>query len=88
MASPSDNLLKRLIREIHRRSLWQVLGIYLVASWAVLQVVDTLVGTLGLPDWFPPLALALLLVGLPIVLATAFVGERGPGQHVPRFHRG
>ncbi len=88
MASPSANPLKRLISEIHRRSLWQVLGIYLAGSWAVLQVVDTLVGTLGLPDWFPPLALALLLVGLPIVLATAFVGEGGPGQHVPRFHRG
>ena len=45
--------LRQLIHEIHRRSLWQVLGIYLVASWAVLQVVDTLVGTLGLP--FPSL---------------------------------
>jgi hypothetical protein len=32
--------LRQLIREIHRRSLWQVLGIYLVASWAVLSVVD------------------------------------------------
>ena len=72
--------LRQLIREVHRRSLWQVLGIYLVASWAVLQVVDTLVGTLGLSEWFPPLALALLLVGLPIVLATAFVQEGGPGR--------
>ncbi len=65
-----------------------MLGIYLASSWAVLQVVATLVGTLALLDWFPPLALAPLLVGLPIMLATAFVGERGPGQHVPRFHRG
>ena len=40
MASPSDNPLKRLIREIHRSSLWQVLGIYVVASWAVVQVVN------------------------------------------------
>ena len=80
MASPSDNPLKRLILEIHRRSLWQVLGIYLVASWAVLSVVDTLGGALNLPDWFPSVALALLLVGLPIVLATAFVQEGGPGR--------
>ena len=29
MSDPSDNPFKRLIREIHRRSLWQVLGIYL-----------------------------------------------------------
>jgi len=73
--------LRDLIHEIHRRSLWQVLGIYLVASWAVLQVVDTLGGALNLPDWFPSFALALLIVGLPVVLATAFVQEGGPGHH-------
>ncbi len=76
----SDNPLKRLIREIHRRSIWQVLGIYVVASWAVLSVVDTLGGALNLPDWFPAFALALLVIGLPIVLATAFVQEGGPGR--------
>ena len=75
MASPSEGPLRRFIREIHRRSLWQVLGIYLLASWAVLGGVDTLGGALGLPDWFMPVALALLVVGLPIVLATAFVQE-------------
>ena len=61
----------KLIREIHRRSIWQVLGIYVVGSWLVLQVVDTLAGALNLPDWAPPLALFLLIIGLPIVLATA-----------------
>ena len=61
MASPPANSLRRLIGEIHRRSLWQVLGIYLVASWAVLQVVDTLGGALNLPDEFDSLALALLI---------------------------
>ncbi|MCK5410596.1 MAG: hypothetical protein KAJ67_00805, partial [Gemmatimonadetes bacterium] len=69
--------LKQLIHEIHRRSLWQVLGIYLIGSWLVLQVVDTLAGALNLPDWAPALALFLLIVGLPIVLATAFV-QVGP----------
>ncbi len=67
--------LKRLIHEAHRRSLWQVLGIYLVGSWIALQVVDVLANNFGLPTWFPPFALALLIVGLPIVLATAFVQE-------------
>jgi len=70
--------LRQLIHEIHRRSLWQVLGIYLLASWAVLQVVDTLGGALRLPEWLEPVALVLLIVGLPIVLATAFVQEGGP----------
>ena len=67
--------LKKLIHEIHRRSLWQVLVIYLGASWLVLQAVDTLAGALSLPDWAPPMALFALIVGFPIVLATAFVQE-------------
>jgi serine/threonine-protein kinase len=67
--------LKRLIQEIHRRSLWQVMGIYVVGAWIAFQVTQTLTEGLGLPDWFPPLALVLLIVGLPIVLATAFVQE-------------
>ncbi len=67
--------MKALIREIHRRSLWQVLGIYLAASWIVLQVIDVLGNNFGLPEWVPPFALVLLLLGLPVVLATAFIQE-------------
>ena len=67
--------VKKFVQEIHRRSLWQVLGIYVVASWLVLQAVDTLAGALNLPDWAPPFALFLLIIGLPIVLATAFIQE-------------
>jgi len=67
--------LRQLIHEIHRRSLWQVLGIYVVGSWLVLQAVDTLAGALNLPDWAPPFALFLLIIGFPIVLATAFIQE-------------
>lgn len=69
------NRLKQLIHEIHRRSLWQVLGIYLVSGWVVFEVVQTLTEGLGLPAWFPALAMVLLLIGLPVVLATAFVQE-------------
>jgi tetratricopeptide (TPR) repeat protein len=67
--------LRQVIQEIHRRSLWQVLGIYVIGGWIALQIVDTLAGALKLPDWAAPLALMLLIIGLPIVLATAFVQE-------------
>ncbi len=67
--------LERLIHEIHRRSLWQVLGIYLAGSWVALQVVETLSESMTLPEWVQPLALVLLVIGLPVVLATAFVQE-------------
>ena len=74
-----DRLL-RFLKEIRRRTVWQVLGVYIVASWGVLSGVGTLSGILGLPDWFPSLALGLLLVGLPIVLATALVQEKGVSE--------
>jgi serine/threonine-protein kinase len=70
--------LKQLIREIHRHSAWQVLGIYLVGGWLVLQVVDTLAGALNLPPWAPSLALFLLIIGLPIVVATAVIQRSAP----------
>ena len=70
--------LKRLVVEVHRRSLWQVLLIYAGGSWVVFEVVQTLTEGLGLPDWFPAFALGLLIVLLPVVLATAFVQEGGP----------
>ncbi len=67
--------MKKLIREAHRRSLWQVLGIYLAGSWVALQVVAQLAESVGLPEWVEPFAVVLLVIGLPIVLATAFVQE-------------
>jgi tetratricopeptide (TPR) repeat protein len=74
------NSLKQLLHELHRRSLWQVLGIFLAASWGVLQVVQAVTESVGLPDWTPGMAFVLLLVGLPVVLATAFVQKGMPGS--------
>jgi eukaryotic-like serine/threonine-protein kinase len=74
--------IKRLVLEVHRRSLWQVLSIYLFGSWVTIQVVQALTVSAGLPGWVPGFALVLLLVGLPVVLATAFVqeGRAGPAE--------
>ncbi|HUG00653.1 MAG TPA: hypothetical protein VML95_02190 [Longimicrobiales bacterium] len=77
--------LRSLIREIHRRSVWQVLGVYLAGSWVALEVVGGIVESAGLPEWLPGMALVLLVLGLPIVLATAFVQEGAPsGIRSPR----
>jgi tetratricopeptide (TPR) repeat protein len=72
--------IKQFIHEVHRRSLWQVLGIFLASSWGVLQAVEFLTDFAGLPDWTPAMALVLLMIGLPICLATAFVQEGMPGH--------
>jgi TolB-like protein/Tfp pilus assembly protein PilF len=76
------NGIKMLISEIHGRSIWQILGLYVLGSWIVLQVVDVLSNTIGLPEWFPRFALALLTIGLPVVLATAVV-QKGFGAARP-----
>ena len=78
------SLWRHLVLEAHRRSLWQVLGIYLLGSWVGYQVILGLFEGLGLPAWVPPLAVVLFIIGLPIVLATAFVQEGAPGLGEPR----
>jgi eukaryotic-like serine/threonine-protein kinase len=78
------NRFKRLIVEIHRRSLWQVLSIYVIGSWIGYQVILNLTQGIGLPAWVPGFAVVLFLIGLPVVLATAFVQDglpsRAPGD--------
>jgi len=76
------SLFSKLAHELHRRSLWQIIGVYVGGAWVALQVVDILVDNVGLPAWFPGFAIALLVIGLPIVLATAFVQE-GAAPHAP-----
>lgn len=71
--------LRRLIDAVHRRFVWQVAAAYAAAGWLVLEGVLALTRLAGLPDWVPGFAFALLLLGFPIVLATAVVQQRLPG---------
>ena len=79
----------KLIREIHRRSVWQVLGAYLGMSWLALALVDLLTNVVGLPGWTSTMAFALLMIGLPMVTATAFIQAdvrgltRDPHEEIP-----
>ncbi|MGW8282015.1 MAG: tetratricopeptide repeat protein [Gemmatimonadota bacterium] len=73
---------------IGSRTLIQVLGIYAAGSWLVLQVVDVLTDNMGLPDWVFPFAVVLLLIGLPIILATAVIQARTAGIRAPTGNSG
>lgn len=74
--------LRKLAREIHRRSVWQVLAAHLTLSVAVLGLVHVLTPVVGLPLWTPEMALALLTIGLPLVLITALVQGGLPGLRI------
>jgi hypothetical protein len=54
----------------------RILGVYVIGSSAALQAVDLLTSQFGLPGWYFPLAFGLLLVGLPMITATALIQNR------------
>lgn len=62
-----------LIARLKQARIVQVLVVYLGATWVVLQLVDTLIGLLSLPQWVGPVAVVLLGIGMVVVLATAWV---------------
>ena len=70
----------QLVGQVGGRSVWQVLVLYMGASWGVLEVVDVLKDNMGLPDWVFPLAVVLLLIGLPIMLGTAVIQAKFAAQ--------
>ncbi len=73
--------MKRLVQllfEIHRRFIWQAFSIYLLVAFVAYRVSEQIAQTRGLPDWFVPVAVVLLVVGLPIILTTAIVQEGIP----------
>ncbi|MGD8698630.1 MAG: tetratricopeptide repeat protein [Gemmatimonadales bacterium] len=73
--------LKRLIVEIHHRSIWQVLLVYIGAGWFCFEIIDSITERFGLPPWLPAVAAVLFFLGLPFVVATACVREiEAPGR--------
>ena len=76
--------LKKLIGELHRRSLWQVLAAYLVFVWLLFETFEMLSVSVGLPDWVEPTAAVILILLLPALLATASI-QRGPRAGWPRI---
>src|SRR5688500_4212337 len=56
-----------------QRRLATILGIYAIAVIAVAIVARAAVIAIGLPDWVFPGALIVMLLGLPVILFTAFV---------------
>lgn len=74
--------LRKLAREVHRRSVWQVLAGYLVLWFLAYEAVVLATRAIGLPLWTPAMAFVLLAIGLPIVLATTAVEGGIPGLRI------
>jgi hypothetical protein len=62
-----------LLSRLKRARLVRVLLVYFAASWVVIQAAHLFQAALDLPEWLVPVAVVLLLVGLVVVGATAWV---------------
>ena len=70
----SDSLFK----ELKRRNVFKVGTAYLVVSWLLIQIVDTVVPHMSLPEWIPGFVIVALMVGFPITLLMAWAFEITP----------
>lgn len=84
-----------LLGELKRRNVLRVSAAYIVGAWAVAQVADLAFDSFDAPDWAMQAVLVLLLIGLPIAAAAAWILELGPeglqidhdGQSEPVYQR-
>jgi adenylate cyclase len=66
------------IKELKRRNVIRVAVAYVIVAWLLLQVSDTLVPALHLPEWFHSGIALLLILGFPLAMIFAWAYELTP----------
>jgi adenylate cyclase len=74
-----------LIQELKRRNVFRVAVAYIIVGWLLLQVSDTLVPALLLPEWMHSAIALLLILGFPVSIIFAWAFEMTP-EGVRREH--
>jgi TolB-like protein len=72
--------VKKFLKELKRRSVFNVGAIYLVVSWLVFQVAIAVAPALMLPEWIDTLVIFLLGLGFPIALILAWAYNLVPSD--------
>ena len=70
--------MEGFFKELRRRNVVRVAGVYAVAGWVLVQIATTLEESMNLPAWFDGVVVALLIVGLPLALILAWAFELTP----------
>jgi adenylate cyclase len=71
--------MRRFLAELRQRNVFKVAVVYLAAAWLLVQVVNIMFPTFGLPPWSMTLVASLLIIGFPIALVMAWALELTPG---------
>jgi len=67
-----------LFNELKRRNVFKVAAAYIIVAWLLLQISDTLVPALLLPEWFHSGVAFLLIMGFPVAIIFAWAFELTP----------
>lgn len=67
-----------VFRELKRRNVIRMAGLYLVGAWLVVQVADTVFPAFGLPEWALRGVIVVLAIGLVPALLFAWIFELTP----------
>ncbi|MDH4021328.1 MAG: tetratricopeptide repeat protein [Xanthomonadales bacterium] len=67
-----------IFNELKRRNVFKVAIAYAIVAWLLLQVSDTLVPALHLPEWFNSGVAFVLIIGFPIAVIFAWAFEMTP----------
>jgi len=70
--------MRTLLSELSRRRVFRVAGIYGIVSWVMVEVADVVFPALQLPEWTVTFVVALLMLGFPIAMVSAWVFDIGP----------
>lgn len=70
--------MNRLLADLRKRNVFRVAGVYAIAAWFVMQLVDVLMNALELPDWADGFVLLLLAAGFVVALVFAWMFDLGP----------
>lgn len=63
-----NNRFRHRWRELHRRRVWHAAGVYFAGGWLLLQILDTALIKIGLPEWSMAFVLWMLFLAFPVVL--------------------
>ncbi len=81
MGEPGRKFL-RFLGELKRRRVARSLLVYLASAFAILEAVDILVPTLGLPAWTLQAVLVLLVLGVPVTAVISWTYDLTSGGFV------
>lgn len=71
-------ILNQLFRELRRRNVFRVAGVYAVVGWLLIQIGVAVLPTFEAPTWVLKVFIGLILTGLPIAIIFAWAFEMTP----------